>query len=776
MRKLVYCAAGYTAALTLSHYLLPGRWAYILAAALAVAGLCALFLKDRKRAAAMLLSFSAAAGFLWPAAYDGLFIAPADALSGSTATVSARVLDYPETQDGYAALYVRLTEADMPRCRVLLYDYDSGLDGLRPGDEIRITAEFVTAREFYGELSDRYTSEGIFLRGRVTEGCERTGRWRFAFLCFPKELARLVKEQVDACFPGDMAPLMKALLTGDKGDYYKQDSLYTAMSVAGLSHIVAVSGMHVAFIISVLSLATGRRRRTAFIGVPLILVFMAMVGFTPSVVRAGIMQALLLAAPVLRRENDAPTSLSAALLLLLIINPESVGSVSLQLSFAAMAGIILITPRLYGALTRDGDGSRRLKGKWWAGPVKAVCVLFASSVGAIVFTTPLAALHFGYVPLYSVLANLLCIWAMTGAFVLGYAVCLLGLLSPLAGGALGWLAAWLPRYTAAVVKLIAALPWAALYTANNLAAWWLVFAYAVFIAAWLAKGRDGFRPVIPVCACVVTFCLVTILTSLGQKDEGLSVTAIDVGQGQSIAVLTENGTALIDCGGVSSPQNAGDAAAEYLLSNGRNRVDVLVLTHLHTDHVNGVPRLLSRLEVERLVLPEDCEDSGYLDDILSACEAQGTEVYYIAENTDITLDSLRMTVYAPLGSGDENERGLIIYGDYGDFEFLITGDAGTEVEELFLAFYEPGDIELLVAGHHGSKYSTGEELLDAVTPEVAFISVGSANSYGHPTPETLARLEARDIEILRTDLSGNITITVGDENGEKGKTEIQLQP
>ncbi|MGN1003168.1 MAG: DNA internalization-related competence protein ComEC/Rec2 [Oscillospiraceae bacterium] len=765
MRKLLSCAVGYTAALVLSHYLLPAGWLYILAGAMALAGLCALFLKNRARTIAMLLTFSAAAGFFWTAAFDDLFIQPADSFAGSTLTVSARVLDYPEDKDGYTTLNVRLTEADMPRCRVLLYDYGTDFDGLRPGDRIRVTAAFITAREFYKEESDRYTSEGIFLRGRVTGDCEKTGRWALAFLCFPKELARAVKEQADACFPADVAPLMKALLTGDKSDYYRQDSLSTAMSVAGLSHIVAVSGMHVAFILSVLSLATGRRRRTAFIGIPLIVVFMAMVGFTPSVVRAGIMQILLLIAPLLRRENDAPTSLSAALLLLLILNPEAVGSVSLQLSFAAMAGILLVSPRVYDALTRKQDGSYRFKDKWWAKPLRALCTLFASSVGAIVFTTPLVSLHFGFVPLYSLLTNLLCVWAMTGAFVLGYAVCLLGMLSAPLGGALGWLVAWLPRYTAAVVTRIARLPWAALYTANNLAAWWLVFAYAVFLVSWLCRGKGGFRPVIPICACVSTLCLVTMLTSLGRGDESLSVTAIDVGQGQSIAILTENGTALIDCGGMGTPQNAGDAAAEYLLSDGRERVDVLLLTHLHTDHANGVERLMSRMEVERLVLPADCEDDEELEDILSACQAQGTEVWYISENTDITMDGLRLTVYAPLGGEDENERGLIIYGDYGDFEFLVTGDAGQAVEELFLALYDPGDIELLVVGHHGSKYSTCEAFLDAVTPELAFISVGSANSYGHPTPETLARLEEREIEVLRTDQSGNITVTVGEENG-----------
>ena len=112
----------------------------------------------------------------------------------------------------------------------------------------------------------------------------------------------------------------------------------------------------------------------------------------------------------------------------------------------------------------------------------------------------------------------------------------------------------------------------------------------------------------------------------------------------------------------------------------------------------------------------------------------------------------------------------MIYGDYGDFEFLVTGDAGGDVERLLTALHDLGDMELLVAGHHGSRYSTSEFLLDDIRPELAFISVGEGNSYGHPAPETLERLEKRGIEIHRTDLEGTVAVIVGNE-GKHGESE-----
>ena len=766
MRKLVFAACGYAGALLLAHYLLPLELSVWAAAACAALLLPALLLlrNDLRRASALILA-AAALGFGWYFAFQKLFVAPAEDHVDEIRTVRVRVSGYAVIYEDYSALEVRSVDDTVPHVRMLVYDYAAGMGELRPGDIAELPLKLLSAGQRYHEDSDYYLADGVLLRGYLKGEYTVTGRAKLAWLYFPQNLARALKRQVTLCFPGDAAPLMKAMLTGDRQDYNADDALYSAMKTAGFSHIVAVSGMHVAFLVGALNLITGRRRRTAFLAIPLIVVFMAMTGFPASVVRAGVMQILLLIAPLLRRENDPPTSLSAAGVLILLPNPLAIAGIGFQLSFAAMAGLLLVAPRIYDWLTLNERGRSRLPKGVRGRFLRGVCTSFAASVGAVAFTTPIAALWFGFVPLYSVLTNLLCLWAMSTVYLLGYPICILGMLWQPLGKICGRIAAWLPRYAVFLVKRISRLPMAAVYTRGNLGAWWLLFVYAVFIGSYALRGKERYRPLIPVCACVFTLCLVSFFPAR-QLSGRMEFSAIDVGQGQSLAALTEQGTVLIDCGSTGSAENAGDAAADFLLSYGRNIVDLLVLTHFHADHANGVKRLMSRAEVLRLAYPTDCEDNEYMREILALCEERGTELLPVTKNTDVTVDGLRLRLYAPLGSEDVNEHCLLIRGDYGDFDFLVTGDAGSGVEKLLTSFYDLGDLEMLVVGHHGSRYSTCETLLDDTTPEAAIISVG-VNSYGHPTAEVLERLAERNIAVYRTDLDGTVSVTVGENDGEK---------
>ena len=759
-RWLVLAAVGYAAALLLAQYALPESW-LLPAALLALALLLPAALWKRRRAACVVLLVSAAVGFLWYRGYTECFMDPAERFVGEERTVRVRVCGYPETYDDYTRVAVRSVDAAVPHVKMLVYDYDAGMDELRPGDLAEIDLKLTSAGLRYGEESDDYYADGVLLRGYRKGAYRVTGRAALWWLYAPKTLARSIGRQALACFPEDVAPLMKALLTGDKREYYADEAVSTAMETAGFSHIVAVSGMHVAFLITALGLVSGSRRRTALIGVPLIVCFMAMIGFTPSVTRAGIMQIMLLLAPLLRRENDPPTALAAAGLLLLLINPRAIAGAGFQLSFAAMAGLILCSGRVYTWLLPE-DPEKPRKRTLWNAFLRGVCGVLAASVGAMLFTTPIAAWRFGFVPLYSIFTNLLCLWAMSLAFMLGYPVCLLGLLRPAWGAAAGRLVGWLPRYTVFVVRLIAKMPYAALFMGSAAARWWLLSVYVFFGAAYFLRGKGkSFRPLPPLLASLAGLVLV-LWIGIPKLPGTIELAAVDVGQGLSFAALTERGTVVIDCGSIGSPVNAGDAAADYLLRYNRRTVDLLILTHFHADHANGVSRLMRRVDVARLAYPTDCEQNDYMDQILALCEAEGTELLPISKNTTVTVDGLELALFAPLGEDEVNEHGLLIRGDWGDFEFLVTGDAGTEVERLLCAETDLGDMELLVVGHHGSRYSTGDELLEDITPETAFISVGAGNAYGHPTDETLRRLADHGVTVYRTDLDGTISLSLGE--------------
>ncbi len=216
---------------------------------------------------------------------------------------------------------------------------------------------------------------------------------------------------------------------------------------------------------------------------------------------------------------------------------------------------------------------------------------------------------------------------------------------------------------------------------------------------------------------------------------------------------------LIDCGGPMSA-DAGGLAADYVESRFLRGVDVLLLTHLHSDHANGVEKLLWRVPVRTLLLPASADDEDdLLLGILDAAEARGTDVRVISEDQALELGTLRAEIYALLGDGNDNERGLIVSGHCGDFDFLVTGDAGTQTEKALLRRTNLPREELLVVGHHGSRYATGAALLRQTRPVCAVVSVG-ANSYGHPTQETLDRLAECGTAVYRTDQSGNVTFSV----------------
>ena len=177
------------------------------------------------------------------------------------------------------------------------------------------------------------------------------------------------------------------------------------------------------------------------------------------------------------------------------------------------------------------------------------------------------------------------------------------------------------------------------------------------------------------------------------------------------------------------------------------------------DSANGLALLLARVGVDALYLPDIAEEDGEKSEVLALSERYGVEVRYVTEETQTAVGEASLTLYPPVGEGGENELGLTILCSAGEFDTLITGDMDSRTERVLVSSYPLPDIEVLLVGHHGSRYSTSAELLETVTPEVGVVSVGS-NSYGHPARDALLRLTDAGVTVYRTDLQGNIYITV----------------
>ncbi|NCB73861.1 MAG: ComEC/Rec2 family competence protein [Clostridia bacterium] len=770
MRKLATAALAFSASVFLAHYLVPPEYLLLCAALCALLSFSAILLKNEARTRALLILLAAAVGFMASFVSYYFKTLPARDVSDKELVVTARVTDYPELYEDYAKVLVKLTGDNAPKLNAELCSFGGELDGLRPGDLITANVRLKTADERYGEAFSANNANNVYLLCYLNGELEITGRSRLSFFYFPKALAKGLKETAAAVFPKDTEPFIVALLTGDTTLLSKDTALYTAMSKAGILHVVAVSGMNVAFLVGFVMLVIRRKKLASFIALPIIWLFVPFAGATPSVTRAAFMQSTVLAAPTFKRENDGLTSLSAVLAALLLVNPAACASVSLQLSFAAMLGMILVTPKIYKRLyervnsfladkRKESTLIKRTLKKLFLG----VSAAFAATIGALVFTTPVSVIYFGYVSLIGILVNVLIFWAISVCFILGYISCVLGLIWLPLGSTLGTLTSLLLRYIIAVVRLAANVPYAAIYTKDNLFGLWLILVYAVFILCYFfRRKKEGFRPTIPICLSVISLCCVILATGFRGESERGSFTAVDVGQGQSLILTYGEATAVIDCGGKGKNTNAGDTVAGVLLGSGRQTVDVLLLTHFDDDHVNGVTRLMSRVEVQRLVIPDGSFDKTERNEIVSLAEKLGVEVYIIQEDAIIDADELEIKAYTTFS---QEEPSLIFLGCLGDFEALVSGDAGTKEEQEFIAAHELPDTELFVAGHHGSKNSSSAELLEALSAEYAVVSCGY-NSYGHPTEEALERLAAAGMEVFRTDELGNICFTIGSEGGE----------
>ena len=461
MRKLCTFCSSFSAAIFLAQYLIPDQWLLYLAGFCFLFFFAVLFLRKKRRLRILLITIGLGMGFLWNAGYTALFLWPAQRLDGEIETIRATVRSFPERTTYGVKMNLALESETTPvRIQTLLYA-DKEYADLQLGDEISLTAKFFVSNQPGKENNTYYTAKGIYLLAYQAGEIEWIAHHSTAWFDYPVLAAQSLKQTFSSLYSDEHAAFLKALTTGDRSDL--SDSMQTFLSHAGLSHVVAVSGMHLSFLVGMVLLLPGSQKKKFWITVPILLFFMAATGNSPSVVRAGIMQILLLLAPICHRETDLPTSLSFALFLLLAINPFSAANVGLQLSFASIAGIFLFSNRIYISLQAM---TSRAKGKFASGIMRAVNAGIASSIGALSLTIPLTAWYFGTVSLISVLSNLLVLWAVSFVFAASLLSGIFGLLFFPIGKIISVVVVPLVQYILKVIHLLGNLPLSAVSTAH----------------------------------------------------------------------------------------------------------------------------------------------------------------------------------------------------------------------------------------------------------------------------------------------------------------------
>lgn len=748
MRRLMWFSVGFAAACILCVYLLPQSWLLCSGIAVCALSLLLLFLlRDKKCKWTGILCLGLGIGLGWYLLYDCVYLATARALDGVTLPVTVEAKDYSfETNYGVAVDGSLAVEGKRYTVRL----YVNQKTPLSPGDTISGNYRFRYTALGGMQEATHHSGKGMLLLAYpsgnqdITHASEKAARY------FPAYLRRSLLDKVDLIFPEDAAPFVKALLLSDTSDLdYKTN---TSLMLSGIRHVAAVSGLHVSILFSMVYFVTGKRRiATTIIGIPVLLVFAAMAGFSASVIRACVMQLLILLAMTLKQEYDPPTALSFAVLTMLAVNPLTVTSAGFQLSVVSVAGIFLFSGRISSWLLAEKRLGRFKGNNWKAKLAQKFSASVCVSLSALVTTTPLCAWYFGNVSLVSVITNLLCLWVITLLFCGAIAACILSFVFVPLGNAVAWIFAWAVRYVLAVSKLLAAFPLSAVYTESVYIIAWLVFCYVLLIVFILVKNK---RPLALFC-CTAIGLFVAILASWTEPLlDNYRVTVLDVGQGQCVLLQSEGRTYMVDCGGEHDETTA-DSAASVLISQGVYSLDGLILTHYDKDHVGAAAYLMDRVNVELLILPEGKDAQNWDTRLLSSF--YGTPIR-AADDLTIRWGNTQITVFSSEDTSSSNESSLCVLFQTEKCDILITGDRSIEGEKALLNANRIPRLDALIIGHHGSGYSTGYQILNATRPRTAVISVGEGNAYGHPSEEVLNRLIQYGCIIRRTDIEGTVIL------------------
>jgi competence protein ComEC len=552
---------------------------------------------------------------------------------------------------------------------------------------------------------------------------------------------------IDRTFGSDAA-LVRALLIADRHDLSPE--LRDQFAAAGLAHVLAIAGLHVGIIALAIEIALQLigvpRQRAAVLTIAAVILYVAVIGAPVPAVRSAAMLTVFLTTRIAQR----PTSRWAIVTVGAcqpLFDPHVVLDAGYQLSVVGVASMISA-----GIVSRR-IGVHRLH---WL--LKSIALTLIGTTIATIGSAPIVAWVFGRVSLIAPLSNLVATPLLELAQPMIFAGMLTAPIHPLAS-IFADAAHPILVGLASVASKAASIPNASIPVAPTALATGVtaVMSGAVIVAC---ASRDWWFPLGVAAAAVAALIWLPLAPA---ASAGVELHMMDVGQGDAIGLRTPHGHwILIDAGPAWRAGDAGRSTVMPYIGRRGGTVDVFVLSHPHTDHVGGAPTVLHAMH------PETYVDAGFPGSAetyrasLDLARREGIHWRRARPDDVITLDGVRLRILAPdsawtAGLNDPNLASVVLLAEYGDVRMLFMGDA-ERPEEDWLLEHERAQLhaDVLKVGHHGSKTSSSEPFLDAVSPRLALVSVGAGNTYHLPTPDVLRRIAAHGAQVLRTDLVGPI--------------------
>jgi competence protein ComEC len=654
------------------------------------------------------------------------------------------------------------------------------------GDQLEISGIMETPpllRDF--DYKGYLAHQGIYTTVYFPQIEVTDSRQGFPPLAWIYSLRSRLSSNLSQLLPEPQASLAQGIILGIRSNI--PDSLSADFSRSGTAHVLAISGLHLSILAGILlsiSIWIFGRRHHIYIWLTLSILwfYVMLTGMHPPAIRGAIMASIFLAAELFGRQRNSIAALILAAAIMVGINPYILGDASFQLSFLAMTGLIFFTPAL------QNTGKRLITATLGEeGTVVSLAGIFidilSATFGAMIAVWPVIAYYFGIFSLVGPLATLLVLPIIPAAIVTGSLAAVTGLLLMPVAWLISWLAWFSLSYIMLVVNGLANLPLSALeFSSFSPVLIWSYYA-ALAVVIWLCHYRKRLLPLLPKLTSFprpevkmhfslpgkIPLMIILPLLAIGaaytaatMPDDNLHVTFLDVGEGD--AILIQKGTQQILVDGGPSPQAVNLCLSEHIPFWDRT-IELMVLTHSHADHLTGLVAAAQNYKVEQVLSPREDYDSPLYQEWQSLIMTNDIKLTKAVAGQTIDLDEgTVLEVLNPQSdritgtASDVDNNSVVLRLTFGDISFLLTGDIMEESERALI--YGRADLgcTLLKVAHHSSDTSSCPEFLSVTNPQVAVISAGEGNKFGHPNPEVLNRLNSlvNSDYIYRTDEDGTI--------------------
>lgn len=653
----------------------------------------------------------------------------------------------------------------MYKCAEKVQVYIGKEEKLHFGDQLKFIAEIepIANKRNFGEFDflKYYKSKSIYVKAYSVGITKLAADKGGLFATLMHGCNTKIKNTIFSALPQTEAALLYGILTGSKSDI--DQDVMQVFSQTGLAHILSVSGLHIGFLVLLLTyllkpLKLNKQLHSIIIFV-VVLLYILLIGAPVPAVRALLMLAVMLLGTVLGKKYDLNASASFATTLLLVYNPLLIHDPSFIISFACIYSISFLHQPINNAI----HFMPRL-----------IRSSLALSLAVWIGITPILVYYFNYVSIINILLNVL-------AVPIVFLITLTGFVAVVVGIILQPLSIFIFATSYYLIKILyyiseksLLLPFAG-YNIPSLG-WYINLIYYLGVLMliedfWKNKSLNFKRRYMGL--AVVGICLAAIINIM--PSTALKIYYLDVGQGDSSVIRTPNHKTIVVDGGGSSEWEKGSydigkkITVPALQHLGIWQIDTVIVTHIHDDHLGGVISILERYKVRQLMLPASDKygegefTSANFEKLKNICKDKKIPIAYLKSNSSIMVSkNLVLKVLAPkepfiqYTDSDVNNNSVVFKLIYKEFDALFTGDIQQETEMSLL----DKDIkcDVLKIAHHGSPYSSTEDFIELAEPKLSIISVGR-NNYGHPSKEIIERLIESGSQVYRTDLSGAVMLS-----------------